>query len=451
VVVSAEASTLLVERTAGAVLIRVPRYKLEVLAGPDAGAQATSQDGRASVGTGEGATLRLTDPTVSRFHLEFEPSPKGVVMRDLGSTNGTLLGTVGLTEALITKPVELVLGRTRLRVSFESEHGTVSASSRVEFGELLGQAPAIREVFAALERAAPTNAPVLFLGESGTGKEIAARALHLASPRANGVFEVIDCGGLPAASLEDELFGHEAGALPGADTAREGLFERADGGTVFLDEIAELPLELQSKLLRILSDGEMRRTGASQPRTIDVRIIAAASRDLRRQINGGQFRADLYYRLAVIQIRMPALRERLDDLPLLVPALLESIARDRGLEAHVEPDANLLASLARHSWPGNVRELRNYLEHLVILRVPPPLESAQPADTQVLESMFESLDRLPLRMAKGELLERFERHYVTRLLGQTGGNVAEAARRAGVDRVTMFRTIRRHGLKSHDS
>ncbi len=449
--VSEDAHTLLVERTPTAVLIRVPQYKIEVLAGPDGGAEAVSHDGRATVGTGEGATLRLTDPTVSRFHVEFEPSAKGVIVRDLGSTNGTFVGTVAITEALITKPVELAIGRTRLRVSFESEHGTVNASPRVEFGELLGQSPAMREVFAALERAAPTVAPVLFVGESGTGKELAARALHLASPRAKEPFEVVDCGGLPAASIEDALFGHERGAIPGNDTELEGVFERADGGTVFLDDIADLPLELQPKLLRVLSDGEVRRTGANQARPVNVRFVASTSRDLRRQINGGQFRADLYYRLAVIQIRIPALRERMDDLPLLVPALLDTIARDRGLEAHVEPDANLLASLSRHSWPGNVRELRNYLEHLIILRVPPPLNAEVAGEVKDMSSAFEALEKLPLRMAKGELLERFERQYVTRLLTQTGGNVAEAARRAGVDRVTMFRTIRRHGLKNSNA
>jgi two-component system, NtrC family, response regulator GlrR len=420
--VTAEASTLLVEKTAQSIVLRVPRYTIEVVGGPDAGTKAASVDGHATIGTGDGSTLKLTDPTVSRFHLELEPSATGVVVRDLGSTNGTRLGNVALVEARITQPVELLLGHTRLRVAFETEHGTVTTSGRTELGDLVGQSAAMREVFAAIERAAPTSAPLLVSGESGTGKGLVARAIHTTSPRKGEPFETVDCGGLPANLIEDEIFGREA----------EGALQRADKGTLFLDEISELAPAVQPKLLRAIAES-------------NVRIVASTSSDLRRQVNAGQFRADLYYRLAVVQIRVPPLRDRLDDLPLLVPALLDDISRDRGLDAHVEPDAALLASLARHSWPGNVRELRNYLEHLVILRMPPPLE---PDETPV--SGFGALDHLPLRVAKSQLLDRFERHYVVRLLAETGGNVAEAARRAGVDRVTLFRTIRRHGLKSHE-
>jgi DNA-binding NtrC family response regulator len=192
--------------------------------------------------------------------------------------------------------------------------------------------------------------------------------------------------------------------------------------------------------------------GAKRVRRVDVRVVAATNRDLRREVNGGRFRADLFYRLAVIQVRMPPLRDRLEDLPLLVRGLLEAIARERGLLAHVEPDQELLEALGRHTWPGNVRELRNYLEQLLILRVPPPFagqetQNIRGAAPSPSPGSFEGLDRLPLRTAKSELLERFERHYVERLLEQTGGNVAEAARRAGVDRVTLFRTIRRYGLR----
>jgi DNA-binding NtrC family response regulator len=296
---------------------------------------------------------------------------------------------------------------------------------------------------------------VLVTGESGTGKELAARAVHTASPRAHQPFEVVDCGGLPPTLIESELFGHERGAFTGATSDREGAFERADGGTLFLDELGELPLELQPKLLRALGEREIRRVGAKRVRKVDVRVVAATNRDLRREVNAGRFRADLFYRLAVIQVRMPPLRDRLDDLPLLVRGLLEGIARERGLMAHVEPDQELLDSLARHTWPGNVRELRNYLEQLLILRVPPPFAGQEAPPSRATAAAapagaagsFEGLDKLPLRTAKSELLERFERHYVERLLEQTGGNVAEAARRAGVDRVTLFRTIRRHGLR----
>ncbi len=450
-----EANTLVVEGSGQALVLSFPRYTVRVVAGPDTGQQAQSVDGRLIVGTAEGALLRLTDPTVSRYHVDFDATAQGVVVRDLGSTNHTLLGGVNVHEIAVTRDVELEVGRTRLRLGFDADRSTLETPSEPEYGGLIGQSPAMKIVFAALEKASPTTAPVLITGESGTGKELAARAIHDASPRAKGPFEVVDCGGLPGTLIESELFGHERGAFTGANGEREGAFERAEGGTLFLDELGELPLELQPKLLRVLGEGEIRRIGGKRTQQVDVRIVAATNRDLRRHVNSGQFRADLFYRLAVIQIRIPPLRERLADLPLLVRALLTTIAKDRELDVHIEPDQALLETLSRHSWPGNVRELRNYLEQMVILRMAPALggegDAAKVRSPLQGEAPYEGLQKLPLRMAKAELLERFERQYVTQLLEQTGGNVAEAARRAGVDRVTLFRTIRRYGLKGQST
>ncbi len=454
---NSESSTLLV--TQGTVpAISVPCFRVAVVAGPDAGAEAVSEEGRITVGTAEGATLRLTDPTVSRFHAEIEATAAGIVVRDLGSTNGTLAGAITVREVVVRAPLEIEVGRSRLRLLLGAERAAIPTHAQASMGGLLGASAAMRAVFDALERAAPTTAPVLVTGESGTGKELAARAVHTSSPRAHQPFEVVDCGGLPPTLIESELFGHERGSFTGASSDREGAFERAEGGTIFLDELGELPLELQPKLLRALGEHEIRRVGGKRTKRVDVRVVAATNRDLRREVNAGRFRADLYFRLAVIEIRMPALRDRLEDLPLLVRGLLEAIAHERGLVAHVEPDHELLEALSRHTWPGNVRELRNYLEQLLILRVPPPFSgqeapSASPAGDALARlpggppPSFEGLERLPLRTAKSELLERFERHYVERLLEQTGGNVAEAARRAGIDRVTLFRTIRRYGLR----
>jgi DNA-binding NtrC family response regulator len=464
--VNRDSSTLIVMQ--GAVpAISVPRFQLVVLTGPDAGAEATSEDGRMTVGTAEGATLRLSDPTVSRFHAELEATANGIAVRDLGSTNGSHLGAVGIREIVVRNGVEIDIGRTRVRLALGAERTAIPMYAHAAMGGLLGGSAAMRAVFNALEHAAPTSAPVLITGESGTGKELAARAVHAQSPRAQQPFEVVDCGGLPPTLIESELFGHERGSFTGASSDREGAFERADGGTIFLDELGELPLELQPKLLRALGEREIRKIGGKKTRHVDVRVVAATNRDLRREVNAGRFRADLFYRLAVIQIRMPSLRDRLEDLPILVRGLLESIARERGLEAHVEPDQPLLDALARHTWPGNVRELRNYLEQLLILRVAPSLSGGGSGDgpssaraargagddpgrargDDAGVASFDGLDQLPLRTAKSELLERFERHYVEQLLEKTGGNVAEAARRAGVDRVTLFRTIRRHGLR----
>ncbi|MFO0607941.1 MAG: sigma 54-interacting transcriptional regulator [Polyangiales bacterium] len=436
----------------------VPRLRVRVTAGFDAGAQAASDEARVLIGTSADATLRLTDPTVSRYHAELEVTPEGVILRDLGSTNGTLLGAAAVREALLRGPAELQLGRTRLEVNVADEQVPLGLSGADAFGELIGASVAMRQVYATLERAAPTASSVLITGESGTGKELAARGLHDASPRRDGPFEVVDCGGLPATLIEAELFGHEKGAFTGAAANRTGAFERADGGTVFLDEIGELPLELQPKLLRVLAEREVRRVGGGRTSKVDVRVVAATNRDLRREVNAGRFRADLFYRLAVIQVRMPPLRARLDDLPSLVPALVAQLRRERGLGADVTLDEAAWGELAGHQWPGNVRELRNWVEQCLVLRAPPSL-TPDTEGTEETEGAPEpeapraslppppgDLTGTPLKVAR----ERFERTYLAALLAETGGNVSEAARRAGVDRVTLFRMMRRYGLRRED-
>lgn len=436
--------------TAHGPVISAPRFRVVVISGPDTGSGALSEDGRLTIGAAEGCSLRLHDPTVSRFHAELEATPFGIAVRDLGSTNGTAIGPARVREVTVRAGLDIDVGRTKLRLFLGEERTQIpTAHVSVLKGMLGGSAP-MRAVFHAIERAAPTTAPVLITGESGTGKELAARAVHEASPRASKPFEVVDCGGLPPTLIEAELFGHERGAFTGASHEREGAFERAEGGTIFLDELGELPLELQPKLLRALGENEVRRVGGKKTRRVDVRVVAATNRDLRREVNAGRFRADLYYRLAVIHIRMPSLRDRLDDLPLLVRGLLETISRERSIDAVIEPDKALLQSLAKHDWPGNVRELRNYLEQLLILQIAPALSGGDPQSQAGSPASFDGLMDLPLRTAKNELLERFEKHYVTRLLEQSEGNVAEAARRAGVDRVTLFRAIRRHGLRGND-
>jgi DNA-binding NtrC family response regulator len=445
-----EASTVLIDRSGRLPRQRAPEFALEVIEGPDAGTTTAAREGKLTVGSAEAVDLRLGDKTVSRYHAELCASEAGIVLRDLGSTNGTRLAGVSVREVVLDGDAEIRFGASKVRLRLGRRHADVPASEETSFGELIGASAAMRHAYALLARAAPTTAPVLLTGESGTGKELAARALHGASDRREAPFEVVDCGGLPATLIESELFGHDRGAFTGATSDRQGAFERADGGTLFLDELGELPLELQPKLLRALGEHEVRRLGASHVRKVDVRVVAATNRDLRREVNDGRFRADLYYRLAVIQIHLPALRERVEDLPLLVHSLLARIAADRGVPIILEPDPELLAAFGRHRWPGNVRELRNHLEQLVILHTVPALPDVADASLPASSSappLFETLRRLPLRGAKEQLLEAFERDYLAWLLADTSGNVAEAARRAGVDRGTLFRTIRRHGMK----
>ncbi len=427
-------------------------FRIEVVSGPNAGAWAVAVEGRATVGTADDVTLRLTDPTVSRYHVEFEASAGGVAVRDLESTNGVFLGAVALREARVSGTVDLRVGNSIVRVVIDGSRAPVAISAMSQFGALLGASAPMRRVYATLERAAPTTVPVLVLGESGTGKELAARAVHGASSRSQRPLEVVDCGGLTPTLIESELFGHERGAFTGAVGEKEGAFERADGGTLFLDELGELPLEVQPKLLRALGEGEVRRVGAKKSRKVDVRVIAATNRDLRKEVNAGRFRADLFYRLAVIQVRMPPLRERLEDLPLIVPAMIERIRRERRVPGAPHADAELMGLLTRHTWPGNVRELRNFLEQYVVLQEAPPFEGGEEGlmgggHGEGEGELLAGLDALPLRAAKAELTERFERRYLARVLAETGGNVAEAARRAGVDRGTVFRTLRRTGMR----
>ena len=443
---SVEASTLLVDHSGALAGVKAPVFTVQVIQGPNEKKETESIDGRLTVGTSDGVDLQLTDPTVSRFHAEFEATEKGLALRDLGSTNGTRVAGITVREVVLNKDAEIRFGQTKVRLRLGGRHSMVPTSSQTQFGRLIGSSAAMRRVYKLLERAAPTTASVLLTGESGTGKELAARAVHDASERSDGPFEIIDCGGLPPTLIESELFGHDKGAFTNATSDHAGAFERAHGGTVFLDELGELPLDLQPKLLRALGENEIRRIGAREVKSIDVRVVAATNRDLRRQVNSGAFRSDLYYRLAVIQVHLPPLRERLDDLSILVHSLLERIVEERPVEVHIEPDQALLDALAKHHWPGNVRELRNYLEHLVILRVPPDLPDRQVAVAGGGQG-YDDLRDLPLRSAKQQVLERFERSYLGKLLDDTAGNVAEAARRAGVDRGTLFRTIRRYGIK----
>jgi two-component system response regulator GlrR len=445
-VVSRETRTLQTENLS----LTVGAFYVEVLDGPEKGARATPVEARLTVGTADDVTLRLTDRAVSRYHIELEATPGALWLRDLGSTNGTWSGPLALREARVTDDVELRLGGTRLRVVLERKRASLALSAETRFGELLGASAAMRRVYGALAAVAPTRSTVLLSGESGTGKELAARALHRASDRAAGPFEVVDCGAVPAALMESELFGHERGAFTGATAEREGAFARADGGTLFLDELGELPMELQPKLLRALGEGEVRRVGGRKSKQVDVRVVAATNRDLRTEVNAGRFRADLYYRVAVIQVRLPPLRERLDDLDVLVPALLAKLCADRGLKGAPEASEELVARLREHTWPGNVRELRNYLEQYAVLRAPPPFGDAPDAVPEGETALLDGLDALPLRDAKALLVDRFERAYLARALTRSGGNVAEVARQSGVNRATVFRALRRVGMREGD-
>jgi DNA-binding NtrC family response regulator len=318
-------------------------------------------------------------------------------------------------------------------------------SSRTDFGGLVATSAAMRTVFGRLEKAAASDATVLLLGETGVGKSQAALALHRESARRAGPFVIVDCGAIPANLLESELFGHERGAFTGADSRRIGAFEEAHGGTLFLDEIGELPRDLQPKLLGVLESRSIRRVGASGTRAVDVRLVAATNRDLRQEINDGRFRADLFFRLAVIQVSLPSLRERPEDIPTLAEKVLRSLGADSArIERLMQPA--FVAQLSASAWPGNVRELRNYLERcLVFDETPSPGGEPEPGTVATGQPMLADA-ALPYTEARDRALGQFERAYLNALLGRHGGKVVEAAEAAAIDRTYFYRLLRRNGM-----
>jgi two-component system response regulator GlrR len=385
------------------------------------------------LGSSPSATLVIDDPTVSRVHAELQFRDDGIWVRDLASRNGTYVQGVRVEGAQLTEGAKLRLGAAVVTVALGTQPAT-EAFPRDRFERLLGRSHAMKKLFARLDRAARTDATVLVLGETGTGKELVAESIHRASARRDRPFVVVDCGALHASLLESELFGHVRGAFTGASSDRLGAFEAAQGGTLFLDEIGEVPLELQPKLLRALEARTVRRLGETRVRTVDVRIVAATHRDLARSVAEGSFREDLYFRLAVLTVRVPPLRERLDDLPLL----MESFEAGPDLLSREH-----LAELRTRRFPGNVRELRNYVERATAFGI-----EEQELDWREESSRGDGEDTLdaPMAIARAACVERFEKRYLTALLARSNGNVTSAARLADLDRTHLHRLLARHGL-----
>jgi DNA-binding NtrC family response regulator len=437
----------LATREAGdrAVLL-APAFTLTVLAGDDRGRSFRATAERTTIGTHASADLALSDASVSRLHCALVSDDGRVVVRDLGSKNGTELDGVRVVEAFVRAGSRLRVGTTTIGVDIAAAPMELALDARAGFELLVGASKAMRRIYGTLQRAAESDATVLLTGETGTGKEVAAESIHRASARATKPFVVVDCGALPADILESELFGHERGAFTGAQSARAGLFEIASGGTVFLDEIGELPIELQPKLLGVLERRVVRRVGGNKTTPIDVRVVAATHRDLAAEVNAKRFRSDLYYRLAVIDVRLPALRERSDDIAPLIAHVLGALGVDDGETRARLTSPEVLEELARHRWPGNVRELRNYVERCIALRATAPLDAlaAQSATADVDVSR-------PLRVARDSWNAALERQYLLAILDRNEGNVAAAARAAGIGRVYFYRLLWKYGIRDKDT
>ncbi|AKF08749.1 sigma 54-interacting transcriptional regulator [Sandaracinus amylolyticus] len=418
----------------------VRSVRARIVAGPDAGRVAALEDERIGVGTAEGNALRVADRTVSRYHLELRREGARIEVRDLGSTNGTHIGPVLVRHGVVSVApgTEIALGDTRL-VLEDGEYVVQRLAEGDQLGGLRGKSRAMRRLYAEIDALAQSDVSVLLVGESGTGKELVARALHDLGPRAQGPFVTVDATTLVPTLYASELYGHERGAFTGADRRHVGAFERAQGGTLFLDEIGEVPAPLQAGLLGALERRSIRRVGGRDEIAIDVRVVAATHRDLRAAVNAGTFRLDLYYRLAVVALEVPPLRERASDIPLLIEHFLREAGYEGRVDALFPPD--VLAALGAHGWPGNVRELRNAVERAIALGMPP--ESIAPHGSDDVDALFEGR----YREARRAVLDDFERRYLARLLERTGGNVRAAAREAELDRTYLTDLLKRHGLK----
>jgi len=419
--------------------LRIRAVSLAVTEGPDAGRTARVERPHFVIGSGDGADLRLGDGTVSREHARLTLREGGVLVRDEGSKNGTWVGGVRLTEALVTADAVLALGSTKLKLKLEQDAMELPLSAHTTFGEALGVSAGMRHVFSVLERAAPSDVTVLLEGESGVGKELLARALHDASPRRSGPFVTVDSGAIPPTLIEAELFGHMKGAFTGAADARAGLFEQAEGGTLFLDEIGELPLDLQPKLLRVLERREVRRLGGRDARAISVRVVAATNRRLAEAVRRGEFRQDLFYRLAVARVTVPPLRDRPEDVVPLARALLASTT---GAPEADLPD-DLAAMLRAYRWPGNVRELRNVMDRYALLGMRDASALFDEGDGAAIVDDVEDLSSLPYAEARRRALLRFEREYAKGVLARAGGVVTRAAELAGIARPSFHRMLGR--------
>jgi len=460
------------------------------------------------VGASSSADLVIDDMTVSRIHAELEPRDEGLWVRDLASRNGTFVNDNQTRESILRGNGEIRLGTTSIRVEYSSAvSAPVELWNSSMFHGMVGRSKAMRELFALIARIAPTDASILITGETGTGKEVVARSIHDASFRDKGPFVVVDCAALPENLLDAELFGHTKGAFTGAAQARAGAIESADGGTVFLDEIGELPISMQPKLLRVLEQRTVRRIGESIHRPVNVRFVSATHRDLLSMVSRGEFREDLYFRLCVLPVRVPPLRDRKEDIEFLVEHFLKG--------EKLSPE--LMASLATHPWRGNVRELRNYVERARALgektlapvirstfadeevptshpaprtrpTMPPPGTSGLP--TLVDEADDAESGTTPVEMASGgsiyassvvpllarhrerqresiparspddqpvpfegdfrvfreKWIDRGEREYLLHMLARHERNVAALAREACVNRTYIYRLMRKHGL-----
>lgn len=460
---------------------RLRKAKLVVLDGPDKGKEVEISKSRCTGGRSIINDLVIADKSISGTHFEIAVRDDGYRLRDLNSRNGTFVNDLQIREVYLRPGVSFRAGQTTIQFSPTGDIVEIELSKQDRFDKVIGGSPIMREIFASLERISPSDLTCLITGETGTGKELIARGIHNASSRINKPFVVLDCGSIPRDLIESTLFGHEKGAFTGAIGQQVGCFEQADGGTIFLDEIGELDISLQPKLLRVLEQREIKRVGGDRTIKVDVRVLAATNRDLRSEVNNGNFREDLYFRLSVVHCELPPLRERREDIPTIANMFLKEVASRRGSNMSFGQDA--MAALLANTWAGNVRELRNVVERAgalsdgpVITRQdltfgpagPSPMvahdlalagvNAAHAAAAQMsglslpppgsAASFDPSLLKpgLAFKGAKQTVVDAFESAYLGALLERNEGNITRSAQEAGLTRYHLRELLKRHGL-----
>ena len=445
-------STRLIQDADLSVMRDLSKLRLQVIDGPDAGRACDLGPGEITVGTDPACDLVLADDTVSRRHFQARKADDGVCVRDLDSSNGTYFMDSKVKEIVVGPGATLRAGQTLLKVVPSEKNLCPEPVAESDFHGVLGRSVRMREIFATLTDVAGTDLTLLIEGETGTGKEALAEAVHSASPRSDRPFVVMDCTTIPRDLAESELFGHKKGAFTGAVADRKGTFEQAHGGTVFIDEVADLPAELQPKLLRALERHQFRPVGGDRTVDVNVRVIAATNKNLKAEVERGGFREDLYYRMAVVAVQVPPLRERAEDLPLLMEHFL---AQSSGGKHSARITSAALLRFVEYPWPGNVRELRNVTERAVALHKSPEFDLEAFLE-EIAKGLGETSARrdasasaaLPFKEAKSRVVDALERAYLTDLIQQAGGNVSSAAREARLDRHHLKDLLKKHGIKT---
>jgi transcriptional regulator with GAF, ATPase, and Fis domain len=431
--------------------LTLSRCKLNVISGENVGKEYNLSQPVIRIGTRSDNEIMFKDDTMSRLHFEILQQKDGWLIRDTESSNGVFVNGVRIREAFLTQGAMIRAGRTEIKFVSQDETFEITPHKKDRFGPLIGSSTAMRKIYTIIEKIAATDVTVIIEGESGTGKELVAAAIHEKSKRNKKPFVVFDCSAVAANLIESELFGHEKGSFTGATGLRHGAFELADSGTVFLDEIGELQIDLQPKLLRVLESRTIRRVGGDRPMPIDVRVVAATNRNLEQEVKKGNFREDLFYRLNVVPIHLPPLRKRKEDIPLLVESFIEIYKSENPTKQVDGVSASAMELLMAYDWPGNVRELKNTVNRAISFM---DGSQIQPDDIPervripVAKAELEIRDDMGFKDAKEQWVASFEKQYLTDILKRNNFNISAAAKEAGIDRKSVQRLVKKYGINT---